>query len=99
MKGYEKCKNDTTNSYVNKYVAMRVVCSCIKKNNLTRCISYLVINDFKNIRARVRITQLNYTVISRLLAKFKLSYNREKKAKAAKWRMGVLVVRRSSCSS
>ena len=49
MKGYEKCKNDTTNSYVNKYVAMRVVCSCIKKNNLTRCISYLVINDFKNI--------------------------------------------------
>ena len=47
MKGYAKCKNDTTNSYVKKYVAMRVVCSCIKKNNLTRCISYLVINDFK----------------------------------------------------
>jgi len=47
MKGYAKCKNDTTNSYVKKYVAMRVVCSCIKKNNLTRCISYLVINAKK----------------------------------------------------
>jgi hypothetical protein len=57
MKGYAKCKNDTTNSYVKKYVAMRVVCSCIKKNNLTRCISYLVINDFKNIRARILLVK------------------------------------------